>query len=256
MNEEVIIITGATKGIGKSTAKLLAAKGAAVVVNGRHSSSVDQVVDDIRVNGGKAAGAAISVTDPEAGDVLTDTALQHFGKVTGLINNAGVIHDRIFHRMELQEFTEVMDVHVKGTFICSQAVTNYFKSTHTPGFLLHMTSLAGLIGTVGQVNYSAAKAAIIGMMMTMAKELERDHIQVNAVAPAAKTDMTRPFLEKLELSSATEEEKQYWEIGTADQVADFLAGFIQNRSMDQTGVVYSINKDEAGIWLPPSYVML
>ncbi|SEA80248.1 3-oxoacyl-[acyl-carrier protein] reductase [Thalassobacillus cyri] len=219
LTNEIIIVTGSTRGIGRSTAYMLTEKGAAVVVNGRNEEKVEQLVQDIRSNGGRAAGVAKSVTEEDAGEQLVQEATSAFGGLTGIINNAGITKDRISYRMDIEDFTKVMDPHVKSTFICSTEATRYFKSAGTPGFILNMTSLAGLIGNPGQINYSAAKAAIIGMTMTMAKELKRNNIQVNALSPAALTDMTRPLVEKAQESAASNNEQAcllgYWHSGTS-----------------------------------------
>ncbi|WP_051353209.1 SDR family NAD(P)-dependent oxidoreductase [Thalassobacillus devorans] len=256
LSNEIIIITGSTRGIGKSTAWMLAEKGAAVVVNGRDEKKVEQLVNDIRSHGGRATGVAKSVIEEDAGERLVQEATAAFGGLTGIINNAGITKDRISYRMGLEVFKQVMDSHVTSTFLCSTAATRFFKSTGTPGFILNMTSLAGLIGNPGQINYSAAKAAIIGMTITLAKELKRNNIQVNALSPAALTDMTRPFVEKAQANATNKDEQAYWDIGTPEQVAAFICAFIENRELSQSGEVYSINKEEKGRWLPPSYELL
>ncbi|MYL35130.1 SDR family NAD(P)-dependent oxidoreductase [Pontibacillus yanchengensis] len=255
MPKEVIIITGSTRGIGRSTAIALAASGAAVVVNGRNELEVQELVSTIRGNGGKAAGWTGCVLEERAGEQLVHVARTHFGAVTGLINNAGIIRDQKSYRMEYKDFSDVIDVHVKGAFICSKAVIQDMRSTNTHGFIVNITSLAGLIGTIGQINYSAAKAALIGMTHTLAKELEKDFIQVNAIAPAAETDMTRPFIEKVK-QQASPEEQVYWSIGSPEDVATFIDTFLKERKLQETGEIYAINGSETGRWLPPSYELL
>ncbi|MBM7551483.1 SDR family NAD(P)-dependent oxidoreductase [Thalassobacillus pellis] len=256
LQDEVVIVTGSTRGIGRSTALALAEAGASVVVNGRSSTNVEKVISEIEQTGGRGVGVAGSVTETDMGERLTAAAVDNFGDVTGIINNAGVTRDQIAHRMGLRDFQEVIDTHVTGTFICSQPVIRYFKETKRQGFLLQMTSLAGLVGNIGQVNYSAAKAAILGMTWTLAKELKRDGIKVNALAPAALTDMTRPHIEKAKKEAATEEEAAYWDVGSSEQVAQFIVDYIVDRNIHQTGEIYAVNKKERGRWLPPSYEML
>lgn len=253
---ETVIITGSTKGIGRGTAIALAQEGAAVIVNGRNDADVQVVVEEIQRAGGRAAGLSASVTCESTGKRLVETALNSFGNVTGIINNAGITRDRISHRMELKDFKEVLDVHTIGTFICSQPVIQYLRNNEQPGFILNMTSLAGLTGVIGQVNYSTAKAAILGMTWTLAKELERKNIQVNAIAPAALTDMTRPHIEKARQQAASEAEGAYWNVGTAEQVAAFLVDFIRKREMSQTGETYAVNGEEVGYWHRPRYAQL
>ncbi|WP_082233161.1 SDR family NAD(P)-dependent oxidoreductase [Halobacillus massiliensis] len=252
LKDEIIIITGSTRGIGKSTAKALAKKGAAVMVNGRDEKSVNRVVKEIKEQGGRAEGLAKSVIEEDAGKMLVEKSVGAFGGLTGIINNAGITRDRISYKMELKDFMDVIDSHVKSTFICSTEAIRYFKSNERSAFILNTTSLAGILGNPGQINYSAAKSAVIGMTLTLAKELKNKKIQVNALAPAALTDMTRLFIEK----AATEEEAAYWDIGTPDQVADFICEFIEKRSIKQTGEIYAVNKSEKGCWIPPSYEVL
>lgn len=258
LQSEVIIVTGSTRGIGRSTAFALAREGAAVIINGRNEEDVEQVVSSIREEGGRAAGFAGNVALESTGEKLTEVAVHHFGKVTGLINNAGIVRDNMSYLMENKDFSDVIDVHVKGSFYCSKPVVQHMKMNNIEGFVFNITSLSAMVGTVGQTNYSAAKAAVIGMSLSLAKELEDSSIQVNAIAPAALTSMTRPHVEKAmkEAEEKGEDLSEYWDIGTAEDVAFFLVEFIKNRSFDNTGEVFSINKNEVGRWLPPSYELL
>ncbi|WLR53030.1 SDR family NAD(P)-dependent oxidoreductase [Bacillus tianshenii] len=256
--KQAIIITGSTRGIGKSTAKQLAQQGAAVVVNGRQEECVNETVDEIRKSGGRAVGVVGCVTDKNVGQQLVDAAVEKFGTVTTLINNAGIIRDKMSYKMKLEEFEEVIDVHVKGTFFTTQPVVQQMRKQGSGGLILNMTSQAGLVGTVGQVNYSAAKAGILGMTWTLAKELEKDAIQVNAISPAALTDMTRPVIEKAQQHAEQKGETlpDYWKIGSVDDVTNYIIDFITFPKCRRSGEVYAVNGKEIGRWLPPSYEML
>ncbi|MBM7703587.1 SDR family NAD(P)-dependent oxidoreductase [Metabacillus iocasae] len=255
MNNRVVIITGSTKGIGKSIAQLLASEGALVVINGRTEQSVEEVVADIKACGGKAIGVSGGVEHIETGERLVLEAVRHFGSVNVLINNAGVVHDRMSHKMSEQEWDDVINSHLKGTFASTQPFIKQVKKQQSGGHILNMTSTAGLEGTIGQLNYSAAKAGILGMTWTLAKELARDKIVVNAIAPAALTDMTRPFVEAA-MKKANEqgiELEDYWNIGSADEVALFVRDLLQVQDPTLTGQIFSVNGKKIGRWHPLRY---
>ncbi|WP_110113103.1 SDR family NAD(P)-dependent oxidoreductase [Bacillus sp. CGMCC 1.16541] len=255
MNNRVVIITGSTRGIGKSIAELLAFEGSSIVINGRSEEAVQDTVKEIQSRGGKAVGVSGAVEELATGKQLVSEAVHHFGKVDVLINNAGVVHDRMTHKMSEREWDEVMNSHLKGTFASTQPFIKQVKQQKSGGYLVNMTSTAGLEGTVGQVNYSAAKAGILGMTWTLAKELVRDHIIVNAIAPAALTDMTRPFVEvaKQKAKEKETELEDYWDIGSAEDVAVFVRDLLCLQDSTLTGQVFSVNGKTIGRWQAPRY---
>jgi 3-oxoacyl-[acyl-carrier protein] reductase len=258
LNNKVAIITGSTRGIGKSVAKIMANKGAAVVINGRHKETVDEAVKEIKREGGKAIGVAGAVEHMETGERLVKEAIRHFGKVHILINNAGIVRDRMSYNMTEEEWDDVIAVHLKGTFSCTKAFVNELKKSDSGGVIINMTFTAGLEGTIGQLNYSAAKAGIIGMTWTLAKELKKFGIRVNAVAPAALTDMTRPLVEKA-IQEAEKQEKEldpYWKIGSADEAACFIVKLVSFQDMKLTGEIFSVNGTTIGRWRPPEFELL
>ncbi len=255
MKNEAVIITGSSRGIGKAIALKLAKEGAAVVVNGRDEKTLLAVADEIERMGGKAVPVIGAVEKMSTGEQLVETAVKHFGKVDVLINNAGVVRDRISYRMSEEEWDEVIAVHLKGAFSVSKAFINEVKKQGNGGHIINMTSLAGLEGTIGQLNYSAAKAGILGMTWTLAKELAKDGICVNAIAPAALTDMTRPYVERAE-RIAKEEGKHldsYWEIGSPNDIASFVAELLQISNRKITGEVFSVNGSNIGRFKPAEY---
>jgi 3-oxoacyl-[acyl-carrier protein] reductase len=258
LKNKVVIITGSTRGIGKSVAKKMAIEGAAVVVNGRHKETVDETVKEIETEGGKAIGVAGAVEQMKTGERLVNEALRHFGKVDILINNAGIVRDRMSYNMTEQEWDDVIAVHLKGTFSCTKAFVNELKKSGHGGVIINMTSTAGLEGTIGQLNYSAAKAGIIGMTWTLAKELKKFGIRVNAVAPAALTDMTRPLVERA-IQDAEKQGKEldsYWKIGTADEAASFIVNLAAIQEMKLTGEIFSVNGTTIGRWSPPTFQLI
>ncbi|KGX89450.1 SDR family NAD(P)-dependent oxidoreductase [Pontibacillus marinus] len=255
LQDEIVIITGSTKGIGRSIAKTLASEGAAVVVNGRSHEAVEATVCEIESKGGRVAGVTGSVTDDDTGQSLVDEAVRKFGRVTCLINNAGNVRDHMSYKMSVEDFKDVLDVHVNGAFQCTLPFIQKLREQGDGGVLLNMTSSAGLTGNIGQVNYSAAKAGLVGMTWTLAAELKKDRIQVNAIAPAALTDMTRPHIEKAE-QKAKERGKElpsYWEVGMPEDVANFVADILEQPDLEKSGEIFSVNGDRRGVWHPPQH---
>lgn len=253
LNGEVAIVTGSTTGIGYSIAKQLVKHGVAVVINGRNEEMVKATVLELQALGGNVVGLAKPVECFDTGDELVKFAVKEFGKATILVNNAGIIADQMSYKMSDDAFSDVIDVHVKGTFFCTRPFVQQLKKHRTPGHIINMSSTAGLEGTIGQVNYSAAKAAINGMTWTLAKELQRDHIQVNAIAPAALTNMTRPYIEKARQKAAESgtELPSYWKIGSPDDVADFVIYLLKQENSEESGMIYGVNGTNIVRWHPP-----
>ncbi len=196
---KVVIVTGGGAGIGRAHALAFAKEGAQVVVNdlgsdraggGRGSEAADRVVMEIKSAGGEAVGNYESVASREGADSILWTALSKYGKVDILINNAGVLRDRSFLNMSDADWDLVYSVHLKGTYYCSQVVGRQLKLQGKGGRIINTTSLSGLLGNFGQANYSAAKAGIYGLTRTLAIELAKASITVNAIAPVALTRMT------------------------------------------------------------------
>ena len=192
------VITGAGNGIGRATALLFAREGAKVVVNdlggsrageGGAASAADAVVAEIRAAGATAVASYDSVTTAEGARAIVGTAVREFGRIDVLVNNAGILRDKTLLKMELAQWDAVLDVHLKGTFLCTQAAAAPMKDQGS-GRIVNTTSVSGLLGNFGQANYSAAKAGIYGLTRTASIELQRYGISVNAVAPIAKTRMT------------------------------------------------------------------
>ncbi len=207
LDGKVAIITGAGNGIGRATALLFAREGASVVVNdvggprdgsGADKSAADHVVDEITAAGGKAAASYDSVSTPEGAQAIARKAIDAFGQLDVLINNAGILRDKTLLKTDLAMWDAVIDVHLKGSFLCIQAAVPHMRAAGG-GRIVNTTSVSGMRGNFGQANYAAAKAGIYGLMRTASIELQRYNITVNAVAPIAKTRMTEdlPMFEKL-----------------------------------------------------------
>lgn len=191
LNDQVALITGSSRGIGKATAIALANEGAKVVVNyARNSEAANAVVKEIIENGGEAIAVSGDVSKPEAVDNLIKTTMDKWGRIDILVNNAGITRDTLMLRMKLEQWQEVINLNLTGVFLCCKAVSKIMLKQRS-GRIINISSVAGQMGNPGQVNYSAAKAGVIGLTKTLAKEFASRGVTVNAVAPGfIETDMT------------------------------------------------------------------
>ncbi len=205
----VAIVTGAGGGLGRRHALELAARGAKVVVNdfggsvhgaGGASSAAERVAEEICAAGGEALADHASVTDFSAVQAMVDKAMAKWGRIDALINNAGILRDKTFAKMELDDFRAVLDVHLMGAVHCTKAVWEIMRAQEY-GRIVMTTSSSGLYGNFGQSNYGAAKMALVGLMQTLALEGAKHNIRVNCIAPTATTRMTDTLfgVEALEL---------------------------------------------------------
>jgi NAD(P)-dependent dehydrogenase (short-subunit alcohol dehydrogenase family) len=190
------LITGAGGGLGREYALLLASRGARVAVNdlgGATADSAQRVVDEIRASGGTAIANGDSVSDPAGARAMVDAAVEAFGQLDIVINNAGILRDKAFHNMTEPEIDVVIDVHLRGSFYVSLHAWQHMRGNRY-GRIINTTSNSGLIGNFGQSNYGAAKMGVVGLTRVLAAEGRSRGIHVNAVAPAATTQMTESFL--------------------------------------------------------------
>lgn len=198
----VAIITGAGGGLGASHAYLLAKHGAKIVVNDMNEDAALSVVETINRQGGDAIAFAASVTDESAIAEMVKTVKDRWGRIDVLVNNAGILRDKSFAKMSLEEFKTVVDVHLMGAFICTKAVWAIMREQQY-GRVVMTTSSSGLYGNFGQANYGAAKMALVGLMQTLAIEGKKYNIHVNCLAPTAATAMTEGVLSKDALAVLT-----------------------------------------------------
>jgi NAD(P)-dependent dehydrogenase (short-subunit alcohol dehydrogenase family) len=198
MDGKVVLVTGAGRGVGRGIALAMAEAGASVVVNDLgvalsgegqdEGSPAEQVVEEIRAAGGKAVANHDSVSDWLGAGRMVKAAIDSFGRIDGVVNNAGNLRDVYFHKMSPEDFRAVIEVHLIGSFNTSRAAAPFFKEQGS-GAYVHMTSTSGLIGNFGQANYSAAKLGIVGLSKSIALDMQRFGVRSNAVAPFAWTRM-------------------------------------------------------------------
>jgi 3-oxoacyl-[acyl-carrier protein] reductase len=191
LREQVAVITGASRGIGKAIAQELASLGASVVVNYASSSqAAEELVSEITAAGGSAVALQADVSQEEEVDKLIKTVLEKFNKIDILVNNAGITRDTLLLRMKPEDWQAVINLNLTGVFLCTRAVSKGMLKKRS-GRIINIASVAGQMGNPGQANYSAAKAGVIGLTKTLAKEFASRGITVNAVSPGfIETDMT------------------------------------------------------------------
>lgn len=200
MQDKVVVVTGAGGGIGRDVALMMAAEGARVVVNdigatltgeitAGAATAAEQVVGEIRAAGGEAVASADSVATWASAHKIVQCALDSFGRIDAVVNNAGNLRDRIFHKLTEDDWHAVIGVHLNGTFFVSRAAADHFRAQNGGAFV-HMTSTSGLIGNFGQANYSAAKLGIVALSKSIALDMGRYHVRSNCIAPSAWSRMT------------------------------------------------------------------
>jgi NAD(P)-dependent dehydrogenase (short-subunit alcohol dehydrogenase family) len=259
----VAVITGAGRGIGREHALLFAKEGAKVVVNdlggemdgsGRSTGPAQDVVDEIVAAGGEAVANTDDISDWEGAQRLVNTAVETFGGLDVLVNNAGILRDRMLVNMTEEEWDAVVDVHLKGHFVTSRFAASYWRQQSkdsggpVDGAIVNTASESGLYGNAGQVNYAAAKAGIASMTIVMARELERIGVRVNAIAPVARTRLTEALAG--DMMSAKEGEFDRFAPENAAAVAVWLASPL---AQGITGQVVKVQGGQAQLlrgWRP------
>ena len=240
LDGKVAIVTGGSRGIGAEVGARLAEDGAAVVVSGRDGERLQQTVREWETQGRAVLGVVADAASREDCERLVGTAKQHFGRIDVLVNNAGMTHDQLLVRMTDEDWDRVLEVNLRSAFLMTRAVSKALVRQKSGGRVINITSTAGAMGNAGQVNYSAAKAGLIGFTKAAARELAHWSILVNAVAPGLiETDMTKDL-------SATAREALLAQVplkrsGTAREVAEMVRFLAGDGATYITGQVFHVN---------------
>jgi len=249
LKDKVVLVTGAGGGIGRDFAHAMAAAGAKVVVNdlgtsvkgeGKDAGPAQKVVDEIKAKGGKAVASTDSVAEWESANRILQTALDAFGRIDVVVNNAGILRDRFFFNMSVEEWRAVIDVHLNGSFYVSRAAATHFK-TQQSGCYVHMTSTSGLVGNLGQANYSAAKLGIAGLSKSIALDMAKYNVRSNCISPFAWSRMIGSIPTETEDQKARVEKLKFMETSKIAPLAVFLAS---DQAEDVTGQIFTVRANE------------
>ncbi|MBV1901513.1 MAG: SDR family NAD(P)-dependent oxidoreductase [Kordiimonadaceae bacterium] len=256
LKDKVIIVTGAGGGIGRGIAMMAAENGAKVVVNDVGSSATGEgyddgpaarVVKEIEAAGGQAISNSGSVSDLDSVQEMVADTISEFGRVDGVVNNAGILRDRIFHKMTEQEWDSVIAVHLKGSFNLAHAVAPHFRE-QASGCFVNMTSTSGLIGNFGQANYSAAKMGIVGLSKSLALDMERYNVRSNCIAPFAWSRLigTIPVSSEAE-AERVERIKQM----VPEKIAPLAIYLLSDQASEATGQIFAVRNNEIFLFSQP-----
>ena len=246
---KVVVVTGAGRGIGRGIALLAAAHGAKVVVNdlggaedgsGQDAGPAAEVAAEIRAGGGEAIASGASVASWDSAHEIIAAAVDNFGRIDCVVNNAGNLRDAIFHKMSEEDFDAVINVHLKGTFYVSRAAAPHFRA-QTSGCFVHMTSTSGLIGNFGQANYAAAKLGIVGLSKSMALDMGRFRVRSNCIAPFAWSRLIGTIPTRTE-----EEQARVAKIKemTPAKIAPLAIALCSDAAADISGQIFGVRNNE------------
>jgi NAD(P)-dependent dehydrogenase (short-subunit alcohol dehydrogenase family) len=256
LDGKVIVVTGAGGGVGKAIAQEAARAGAKVIVNdigvqmdgsGGSAGPAQQTADEIRLAGGIAAANTDSVADWTFAQKIVQQAMDLYGRIDGIVNNAGNLRDVIFHKMTEEDFDAVVAVHLKGSWNVSRAAAPYFKAQQG-GAMVHMTSTSGLIGNFGQVNYCAAKMGVVGMSKAIALDMERFSVRSNCLAPFAYTRMVSSI--PTDTPEGAERNRANMRLEAA-KIAPFTLALLSDAARNVTGQIFGVRNNEIYLFSQP-----
>jgi len=249
LQDKVVIVTGAGRGIGREIALLCAAEGAKVVVNdpggapdgaGTNAAPAEEVVEEIRKAGGTAVANFETVAEAIPASKIVKQAVDTYGKLDGVVNNAGILRDAIFHRMSVEAFEAVIKVHLMGTFYVSHAAARLFREQESGAFV-HFTSTSGLIGNFGQANYAAAKLGIVGLSKSIALDMNRFNVRSNCVSPFAWSRLIGTIPTETDAEKARVERMK--QMGP-EKIAPLSAFLLTDAAKDVTGQIFAVRMNE------------
>ena len=249
LDGKVVLVTGAGGGVGRGIAHLAAAYGAKVIVNdlggtaggeGADKGPAQTVVDEIKAAGGAAAPSFRSIAEWDSAHGIIQDCIDAFGRIDVVVNNAGVLRDVIFHKMEQKDWDIVRSVNLDGYFYVSRAAASHFKAQNSGSFI-HMTSTSGLIGNLGQANYSAAKLGVAGLSKSIALDMQRFGVRSNCIAPFAFTRMVGTIPANDEVNRKRLEVAKRM---TPDKIAPLAVGLMLDEAKDVTGQIFGSRMNE------------
>ena len=248
-----IVVTGATRGLGRGFALGLAAAGARLVVNGTNAALAEQVTEEIRAAGGTAEPVVGSVADDSLAERLISTCVDRYGGVDSVVNNAGIVRDRTLMNMTPEEFDEVIAVNLRGTWSVSRHAARAMKATG--GHLLQIFSNSGFTGSIGQTNYAASKAGVMGMLYAWDVELSRFNIRTNALWPIAETDMTQVVFDmakkRSEETGKPVPSAADLGFGTPETIAPIVVYLCSDRASHLRSQLFTFNGRKLALWSHP-----
>jgi NAD(P)-dependent dehydrogenase (short-subunit alcohol dehydrogenase family) len=263
LSGKVAIVTGSGRGLGLAYATELARSGAAVVVNDVDEAVARAAATSITDAGGTAVAEVVPVGTSEAAQALVDRAVDEFGRLDVLVNNAGILRDSTLWKMTDEQFDAVITTHLRGTFTCTRAAAIRMREQGDGGRVVCVGSPTGQVGNFGQTNYAAAKAGIVGMVRTWAMELARAQITVNAIVPVAATGMTetipflKPYIDALRAGEPLLPfARQELGFGSPEDAAGLVAFLASDAAAGITGQAIGIGGDRLALWSHPSEVVV
>lgn len=249
-----IVVTGSTRGLGRAFAEALAAEGAHVVVNGTNGDLVDEVVASITAAGGTVVGCPGSIADDAIAERLVGTAIDAFGAIDAVVNNAGTVRDRTLVNMTPQEFDDVIAVNLRGTWSVSRHAARAMRD-QGHGLLLQVISGSAFVGSVGQTNYAASKAGVMGMLYAWDLELHRFGIRTNALWPVAETDMTQVVFDgvrqRAEAKGAEAPSPREMGFGDPAEIARIVVYLCSERADHLRSQLVTFNGSKLALWQHP-----